>query len=89
VRLKAEGWWLKRLRRLRRYGKFRARMMPPRFSELTKVRVTCEGVDGSDDGYVIGSIFRDGRWLYKVSVTEDFETTYDNWVPEEWLEKTP
>jgi len=62
-------------------------MMPPRFSELTKVRVTCEGVDESDDGYVIGSIFRDGRWLYKVSVTEDRETTYDNWVPEEWLEK--
>ncbi len=63
--------------------------MEPRFSELNKVRVTHEGSDPYE-GYVIASQFRDGRWIYKISISEDPTSwdTYDNWVPEEWLEKT-
>ncbi len=62
--------------------------MEPRFSEMNKVRVTHEGSDPYE-GYVIASQFRDGRWIYKISISEDPTTsdTYDNWVPEEWLEK--
>ncbi len=63
--------------------------MEPRFSELNKVRVTHEGSEPYE-GYVIALQFRDGRWIYKISISEDPTTsdTYDNWVPEEWLEKT-
>jgi hypothetical protein len=64
-------------------------MIPPRFSELTKVRATDERFQGFDDGYVIGSTFRNGGWIYKVSLMEDSETTFDNWIPEECLEKVP
>lgn len=62
--------------------------MGPRFSELNKVRVTGEGFDPYE-GYVIASQFRDGRWIYKISISEDPTTcdTYDNLVPEKWLER--
>lgn len=63
--------------------------MSPRFSELNKVRVKCPQ-SGEWEGYVIASQFRDGRWIYKVSLTEDPKTseTFDNWYPEESLELT-
>jgi hypothetical protein len=59
----------------------------PRFSELNKVRVKCPE-SGDWEGYIIASQFRDGRWIYKVSLTEDPKKheTFDNWVPEGWLE---
>jgi len=64
-------------------------MMEPRFSELNKVRVTCEQF-GKWEGYVIASLFRDGRWIYKVSISDDprKRDTFDNWIPEECLELT-
>jgi hypothetical protein len=63
--------------------------MTPRFSELNKVRVSCPQ-SGEWEGYVIACQFRDGRWIYKVSLTEDLKKseTFDNWVPEEWMEGT-
>jgi hypothetical protein len=63
--------------------------MSPRFSEMNKVRVVKEDF-GECEGYVIASQFRDGRWIYKLSVSEDPSKpeTYDNWLPEEWLELT-
>ena len=62
--------------------------MEPRFSEMNKVRVT-DGNNPPYEGYVIASQFRDGRWIYKISISEDptKSDTYDNWAPEEWLEK--
>jgi hypothetical protein len=62
--------------------------MTPQFSELNKVRVTCEQF-GNYEGYVIASQFRDGRWVYKISISEDPSKpgTFDNWIPEECLEK--
>ena len=47
---------------------------------------------GDCEGYVIGSQFKDGRWLYKFSISEDPSsldpsTTFDNWLPEESLER--
>ena len=44
--------------------------MEPRFSELAKVRVTREDF-GKFEGYVIDSLFRQGRWVYKVSISEN------------------
>jgi hypothetical protein len=63
--------------------------MSPRFSEMNKVRVICERL-GNDEGYVIASQFRDGRWIYKLSISEDptKSETFDNWIPEECLELT-
>ena len=60
--------------------------MSPRFSELNKVRVTSPET-GEWEGYVLASQFRDGRWIYKVSLTEDPKQseTFDNWYPEYWL----
>jgi hypothetical protein len=39
---------------------------------------------------VIASQFRDSRWVYKISISEDPRKpdTFDNWIPEEYLEKT-
>jgi hypothetical protein len=61
--------------------------MAPRFSEMNKVRVICEQF-GKYEGYVIASQFRDGRWIYKISISEDpsKSDTFDNWIPEECLE---
>jgi hypothetical protein len=58
----------------------------PQFSELNKVEVN----DKSNKpyvGYVIGSLFKDGRWIYKVSISDDSRKseTWDNWAPENWL----
>jgi hypothetical protein len=63
--------------------------MEPRFSEMNKVHVT-HGKNEPYEGYVIASQFSDGRWLYKISISEDPTTwdSYDNWAPEEWVEKT-
>jgi hypothetical protein len=44
--------------------------MQPRFSELNKVSVISEGF-GEFEGYVIASRLRDGRWIYKISISED------------------
>ena len=54
---------------------------------MSKVRVIREEF-GDCEGYVIASQFRDGRWIYKISISEDprKEDTYDNWIPEEWVE---
>ena len=61
--------------------------MSPRFSELNKVHVIKEDF-GEREGYIIASQFRDGRWICKLSISEDPNKpeTYDNWLPEEWLE---
>ena len=61
--------------------------MAPRFSELNKVRVISEQL-GKYEGYVISSRFLKGRWIYKISISEDPSKpdTFDNWIPEECLE---
>jgi hypothetical protein len=63
--------------------------MTPRFSEMNKVRVICEQF-GKYEGYVITSQLRDGRWVYKISISDDPNEpkTFDNWIPEECLEPT-
>jgi hypothetical protein len=63
--------------------------MSPRFSEMNKVHVIKKDF-GECEGYVIASQFRDGRWIYKLSISEDPSKpeTYDNWLPEKWLELT-
>jgi hypothetical protein len=60
----------------------------PRFSELNKVRVN-DTVNEPYEGYVVGSEFENGRWIYKISISEDApaDGTWDNWAPEEWLER--
>ena len=60
----------------------------PRFSELNKVRVN-DTVNEPYEGYVVGSEFKDGRWIYKISISEaaPSDGTWDNWAPEEWLEQ--
>jgi len=62
--------------------------MSPRFSEMNKVRVN-DRQNEPYEGYVIDLQFRDGRWIYKLSISEDptKSETYDNWLPEEWLER--
>jgi hypothetical protein len=62
--------------------------MSPRFSELNKVRIVCEQY-GNYEGYVIASQFRGGKWIYKISISEDprKSDTFDNWLPEECLEQ--
>lgn len=56
---------------------------------MNKVRVICERL-GNYEGYVIASQIKEGRWIYKLSISDDPKTseTYDNWVPEECLEIT-
>jgi hypothetical protein len=44
--------------------------MAPRFSEMNKIRVNCEKF-GQYEGYVIPSQFRDGRWIYKISISRE------------------
>jgi hypothetical protein len=60
----------------------------PRFSELNKVRVN-SGKTEPYEGYVIKPLFKDGRWIYKISISDDptKTETWDNWAPEEWLER--
>jgi hypothetical protein len=61
----------------------------PRFSELNKVRVN-DGENPSYEGYVVASRFKDGRWIYKISISDDpsVKESWDNWAPEDWLELT-
>jgi hypothetical protein len=61
----------------------------PRFSELSKVRVN-DKTNEPYVGYVVGWRFKDGRWIYKISISEDLRATetWDNCVPEEWLKLT-
>jgi len=59
------------------------------FSEMNKVSVN----DGKNEpyvGYVVGSEFDKGRWIYKISITENppAKGTWDNWAPEEWMTLT-
>lgn len=63
-------------------------MKAPRFSELNKVRVN-DKTNEPYDGYVIKTLFKDGRWIYKISISDDPSKTetWDNWAPEEWLER--
>lgn len=54
--------------------------MEPRFSEMNKVRVICECF-GNFEGYVLASQFRDGKWIYKISISEDpasADPSFDN-----------
>ena len=63
--------------------------MSSRFSEMNKVRVN-DRENEPYEGYVIAYQFRNGRWIYKLSISEDPSKpeTYDNWLPEEWLALT-
>ena len=63
-------------------------MKEPRFSELNKVRVN-DTENEPYEGYVIKTLFKDGRWIYKISISDDPSKTetWDNWVPEEWMEQ--
>lgn len=58
----------------------------PRFAELAKVRIT-SGKSEPYEGYVIKALFKDGRWIYKISISDDprKSDTWDNWAPEAWL----
>lgn len=64
-------------------------MKEPRFSELNKVRVN-DTKNEPYEGYVVDSQFKDGRWIYKISISDNPRKTetWDNWAPEEWLERT-
>lgn len=55
---------------------------------MSKVKVICKEY-GEYQGFVVASIFREGRWLYKVSLSEDRKSddTFDNWIPENCLEE--
>jgi hypothetical protein len=59
----------------------------PKFNEMAKVCVRYE--KGPQEGYVVAIKEKDGRWLYKISHPDhdDPTETWDNWVPEEWLEE--
>lgn len=65
------------------------RAMEPKFSELNKVRTTDERF-GKWEGYVIASQFREGRWIYKLSLSEDPKKmdSFDTWIPEDSIELT-
>lgn len=55
--------------------------MTPKFPELAKVRTP----DSPPmEGFIIESRFRDGRWLYKVSLPNPDAPgeTFDNWYAE-------
>lgn len=61
-------------------------MTDSRFKELDHVKATFpEGFCA--DGYVIDSLWKDGRWLYKVSCEDPDAVgeSFDNWIAEEWL----
>lgn len=43
---------------------------PPRFSVMNKVRAPDKRFE-CPEGYEIDSRFKDGRWIYKISISED------------------
>jgi hypothetical protein len=55
----------------------------PKFQELAHLVASEEY--GGVDGYVIKTLWKDGRWLYKLSIAESETETYDNWIREEHL----
>ena len=61
----------------------------PRFTELNKVLVN-DGKNEPYEGYVIKTLFKDARWIYKISISDDPRKleTWDNWAPEKWLTLT-
>jgi len=61
--------------------------MKPRFDEMDKVRVRYE--TEALDGFVMARECRNGEWTYKVSHPDPRKPGefFDNWVPEEWLER--
>jgi hypothetical protein len=61
--------------------------MTSKFGEMAKVRVRYE--NGPQEGYVVAVKEQNGRWIYKISHQDQDETaeSWDNWVPEEWLEE--
>lgn len=44
--------------------------MAARFSDLDKVKIV-DARFGDYEGYVVASQFRNGRWTYKISISED------------------
>lgn len=59
----------------------------PRFIEMNKVKVSPPSKEAWE-GYVIESRFKDGRWIYKLSMMEENnQDSFDCWFPEEWLER--
>ena len=60
----------------------------PLFQDLDHVRVTGK-FQIPAEGFVIASLPRNGRWLYKVSMPDPDTpgTTFDNWYAEDSLEK--
>jgi hypothetical protein len=61
--------------------------MTQKFSELERVKVAERF--GSLEGYVVAAQFRDGVWVYKISLSEPDGQIYDNWIPEDGLERAP
>lgn len=60
----------------------------PRYTELNKVKVNAPDQEVWE-GYVIGSQFKDGNWIYKLSMMEENNLdSFDCWFPEQWLERT-
>ena len=61
--------------------------MTPKFGEMAKVRVRYES--GTQEGYIVAVKEQDGRCIYKISHQDEDDTdeSWDNWVPEEWLER--
>jgi hypothetical protein len=54
---------------------------------MNKVKVSPPSKEAWE-GYVIESRFKDGRWIYKLSMMEENnEDSFDCWFPEEWLER--
>jgi hypothetical protein len=44
--------------------------MPPKYPELSKVRAISAEF-GDYGGYVVATVLRNGRWIYKISISED------------------
>ena len=59
--------------------------MEAKFGVMNKLRVTSSS-GLVYEGYAIDSQFKDSRWIYKLSISEDPRKmdSFDNWVPEEW-----
>jgi hypothetical protein len=60
----------------------------PRLSLMAKLRVI-DPAQPAAEGYVIEHRFRDGRWLYKLSLPNPDRAgeTFDNWYAEDALDR--
>ena len=58
----------------------------PKFSEMTKVLVRYDS--GPQEGYVVGIREMEGNQIYNIAHWDQDvpDPSWDNWVPEEWLE---